>query len=119
MHNSLVGASLSEPHLALLLDEMSVCPFVLCTSRHALSLCTGTCVSWPKHVHKPVTTGILYILECLKVYIHVLQSVESSMESYQRPWSLLTKSEQRRQTSEEILHRRREQGASESAEEKI
>jgi len=64
------------------------------------------CVGWPKHVHKTVTTGILSILECLKV--HVLQAVEPSIESNWGPQSLLTKSGWRKQTSKETLRRRRE-----------
>ena len=40
--------------------------------------------------------------------VHILQSVEYSMESYERPQPLLTKSGRRRQTSEETLQRKRE-----------
>ena len=84
----------------------------LCTNAHA-SAVPNTCLN-----HSPI--GILSVFECLKV--HVLQSVESSMESYEQPGSLLTKSGRRRQISEETLCRRRERDrerkASESGEER-
>ena len=90
-----------EPHLVLLLGEMYVC-----NVRHqcTLSPCTNSHALADPNVHKPVTTGILSVLS-----VHVLQSVESSMESYKQPRSPLTKSGQ---TSEETSRQRREQRAS-------
>ena len=96
----------------------------ICTVRrqHVLSLCTNahalaspnTCINQSPPVF------LATILECLKV--HILQSVESSMESHEQPRSPLNKSGRKRQMSEEKLCWRRERDreckGSESAEER-
>ena len=73
--NDIIGASVSEPHLALLLDKcQSACVWLYCMlSARTKPMYKRACIGWLKHLYKPVTTGILSILECLKV--QVLQSV--------------------------------------------
>ena len=102
MHTAITRASLSEPHLVLLLDEMCVCLY------HMSSVCAKpmykcACVGWSKHMHKPDITGNLSIQY---TYFN-LQSLQWNDMSDHGP-RLPRQGEGRRQTSEETLCQRRE-----------